>query len=175
MSRLVGIKHVWGEFIIMSSMTPHKISNLWSPAFLLELWRRTVSAEWHHIQASHWYLSLYTKQCSGKSTPTLLMQNRTYIWPEKYCFGQGWESPYKTCVTCGTCVQYSTATPKEPMRSLPTPKRPWQIVNQDICELHNQSYLVTVRLRLDWGWQAGRYHILHSHRGDRSPLCTIWC
>ena len=54
------------------------------------------------------------------------------------------------CDACGTCAQYSTTAPKEPMRSLPIPTRPWQIVSQDICELHNQSYLVTVCHFSDW-------------------------
>ena len=55
------------------------------------------------------------------------------------------------CDACGTCAQYGTTkAPKEPMRSLPIPTRPWQIVSQDICELHNQSYLVTVCHFSDW-------------------------
>ena len=36
------------------------------------------------------------------------------------------------------------------MRSLPIPTRPWELVSQDICELHNQSYLVTVCHFSDW-------------------------
>ena len=47
------------------------------------------------------------------------------------------------CDACGTSAQYSTSAPNEPMTSLPIPTRPWLIVSQDICELHNQSYLVT--------------------------------
>ena len=47
------------------------------------------------------------------------------------------------CDACGTCAQYGTTPPKEPMRSLPIPTRPGEIVSQDICELHNQSYLAT--------------------------------
>ena len=54
------------------------------------------------------------------------------------------------CDACGTCAQYGTTAPKEPMKSLPIPTRPWQIVSQDICELHNQSYLVTVCHFSDW-------------------------
>ena len=48
------------------------------------------------------------------------------------------------CDACGTCGQYGKTAPKEPMRSLPVPSRPWQIVSQDIYELHNQSYQVTL-------------------------------
>ncbi|XP_044182111.1 uncharacterized protein K02A2.6-like [Acropora millepora] len=31
------------------------------------------------------------------------------------------------CDACGTCAQYGTTAPNEPMRSLPIPTRPWQI------------------------------------------------
>lgn len=54
------------------------------------------------------------------------------------------------CDACGTCAQYGTSAPKEPMRSLPVPTRPWEIVSQDICELQKQSYLVTVCHFSDW-------------------------
>ena len=56
------------------------------------------------------------------------------------------------CDACGTCAQYGTTSPKEPMRSVPIPTRPWQIVSQDICELQNQSYmyLLTVCHFSDW-------------------------
>ena len=54
------------------------------------------------------------------------------------------------CDACGTCAQYGTTAPNEPMRSLPIPTRPWQIVSQDICELDNRNYLVTVCHFSDW-------------------------
>ena len=54
------------------------------------------------------------------------------------------------CDACGICAQYGQSAPKEPMKSLPIPTRPWQIVSQDICELHKQSYLVTVCHFSDW-------------------------
>ena len=54
------------------------------------------------------------------------------------------------CDACGTCAQYGKNAPKEPMRSLPVPSRPWQIVSQDICKLHNRSYLVTVCHFSNW-------------------------
>ena len=54
------------------------------------------------------------------------------------------------CDACGTCAQYGTTAPNEPMRSLPIPTRPKQIVSQDICELENRNYLVTVRHFSDW-------------------------
>ena len=54
------------------------------------------------------------------------------------------------CDACGICAQYGQSAPKEPMKSLPIPTRPWQVVSQDICELHKQSYLVTVCHFSDW-------------------------
>ena len=54
------------------------------------------------------------------------------------------------CDACGTCAQYGTTAPKEPMRSLPIRTRLWQMVSQYICELHNRSYLVTVCHFSDW-------------------------
>jgi len=52
------------------------------------------------------------------------------------------------CDARGTCAQYGTTAPKEPMTSLLIPSRPWQIVSQNMCELHNQSYLATVSILL---------------------------
>ena len=50
----------------------------------------------------------------------------------------------------GTRAQYGTTAPNEPMTSLLIPTRPWQIVSQDICELDNRNYLVTVCHFSDW-------------------------
>ena len=41
------------------------------------------------------------------------------------------KSIQEMCDACGTCAQYGTTAPKEPMRSLLIPKRPWQVVSQD--------------------------------------------
>ena len=80
------------------------------------------------------------------------------------------------CDACGTCAQYGTSAPKEPMRSLPIPTRPWQIVSQDICELEKQSYLVTVCHFSDWievdklGGHFARYGvpaICHTNNGPQ--------
>lgn len=54
------------------------------------------------------------------------------------------------CDACGTCAQYGTTAPKKPMRSLPIPTRPWQMVSQDICEILIRHYLVTVCHFSDW-------------------------
>ncbi len=57
---------------------------------------------------------------------------------------------YDMCSACSTCAQYSSTLPKEPMRSLPIPTLPWQIVSQDIFMLEGKAYLVTVCHYSDW-------------------------
>ena len=47
------------------------------------------------------------------------------------------------CDACSTCAQYGHSASKEPVKSLPIPKGPWQIVSQDLCELEKQRYLVS--------------------------------
>ena len=73
-----------------------------------------------------------------------LMAREVLFWPGMR------KSIQDMCDACGTCAQYGTSAPKEPMRSLPIPRRPWEIVSQDICELQKQSYLVTVCHFSDW-------------------------
>ena len=41
------------------------------------------------------------------------------------------------CNNCSTCAQYGSKSTKEPMRSLPIPTLPWQIISQDIF-MHRQ-------------------------------------
>ena len=60
------------------------------------------------------------------------------------------ESSKTICEVCGTCAHCGTTAPKEPMRSLPIPIRPWQIVSKDVCVLPNQSYPVIVFHFSDW-------------------------
>ena len=48
------------------------------------------------------------------------------------------------CDACSTCAQYGHSAPKEPVKSLPIPTGPCQIVSQDLCKLEKQRYLVTV-------------------------------
>ena len=45
------------------------------------------------------------------------------------------------CDACGTCAQYGTTAPNEPMRLLPIPTRPRQIVSQDISIGRIRKYL----------------------------------
>ena len=47
-------------------------------------------------------------------------------------------------------VSNSVQQHHEPMGFLPISTRPWQIFSQDICELDNRSYLVTVCHFSDW-------------------------
>ena len=54
------------------------------------------------------------------------------------------------CNACSTCDQYGHSAPKEPVKSLPIPTGPWQIVSQDLRELEKQRYLVTVCHFSDW-------------------------
>lgn len=48
------------------------------------------------------------------------------------------------CQACPQCAQFGSAAPPEPMKSLPIPERPWQLVSQDICSHDGNDYLVTV-------------------------------
>ena len=54
------------------------------------------------------------------------------------------------CDTCSVCAQYSRTLTKEPMKSLPIPTQPWQIVSQDIFTHEQKDYLVTVCHFSDW-------------------------
>ena len=57
---------------------------------------------------------------------------------------------YDMCSSCGICAQYSNSLPREPMRSLPIPSLPWQIVSQDIFSFEGKAFLVTVCHYSDW-------------------------
>ena len=54
------------------------------------------------------------------------------------------------CNSCEQCAKYQCVAPKEPMKSLPIPYLPWQIISQDLFELEQKSYLVTVCHFSDW-------------------------
>ena len=54
------------------------------------------------------------------------------------------------CESCSICAKYSTTATKEPMRSLPIPTLPWQIVSQDLLEYETNAFLVTVCHYSDW-------------------------
>jgi len=54
------------------------------------------------------------------------------------------------CSACQTCAQYGAAASKEPMKSLPVPSGPWQLISQDIFTLQSEHYLVTVCHFSDW-------------------------
>jgi len=54
------------------------------------------------------------------------------------------------CSACQICAQYGSAASKEPMKSLPIPVGPWQLISQDIFTLKSEQYLVTVCHFSDW-------------------------
>ena len=54
------------------------------------------------------------------------------------------------CNSCSTCAKYGKTATKEPMRSLPIPTLPWQLVSQDIFTHHQRAYLATVCHFSDW-------------------------
>ena len=54
------------------------------------------------------------------------------------------------CTTCGICAQYGPTLTKEPMKSIPLPSLPWEIISQDLFTLEQRSYLVTVCHFSDW-------------------------
>ena len=55
-----------------------------------------------------------------------------------------WKTIRDMCNMCPDCARYQNTAPQEPMKSLPVPTLPWQIISQDLFEYKQQSYLVTV-------------------------------
>lgn len=60
------------------------------------------------------------------------------------------QAVFDMCNNCSTCAQYGSKSTKEPMRSLPIPTLPWQIISQDIFQYRQKAYLVTVCHFSDW-------------------------
>ena len=54
------------------------------------------------------------------------------------------------CNSCSECAKFGKTATKEPMKSLPIPTLPWQIVSQDLFEFEDKDYLVTVCHFSDW-------------------------
>lgn len=54
------------------------------------------------------------------------------------------------CHACSKCAQYGSTAPKEPMKSLPIPTLPWQLISQDLFNFEGESFLVTVCHFSDW-------------------------
>ena len=129
------------------------IGHLWMPATLLDVSRRTVSAEWYNIQrhASHGP-SVYAQRDAQENPrqPFWCRIEHTY-GPRSIVLARD-EKVHTRHVWCmwHLCPIYGTTAPNETMRSLPIPTRPWQIVSQDICKLDNRNYLVTVCHFSDW-------------------------
>lgn len=61
-----------------------------------------------------------------------------------------WKDIKEMCDTCPDCAKYQNSAPREPMKSLPIPTLPWQIISQDLFDLNQKSYLVTVCHFSDW-------------------------
>ena len=57
---------------------------------------------------------------------------------------------YDMCHSCSRCAEYGSATPTEPMKTLPVPERPWQNLSQDTFDFEGKDYLVTVCHYTDW-------------------------
>ncbi len=49
-----------------------------------------------------------------------------------------------TCHACSDCAKYQTQAQCKPMKSLPVPDLPWQLVSQDLFIHEDTHYLVTV-------------------------------
>jgi hypothetical protein len=52
------------------------------------------------------------------------------------------------CNTCGICAQYGQTLTKEPMKSIPLPSLPWELISQDLFTLEQRSYLSGHRVSL---------------------------
>ena len=66
-------------------------------------------------------------------------------------YWQGMRAAIKDmCDSCQMCAQYGASAKKEPMKSLPIPTLPWQLISQDILVHEGKSYLTTVCHFSDW-------------------------
>ncbi len=68
----------------------------------------------------------------------LRMAREVLFWP-------GMRSAIQdTCHACSDCAKYQTQAQCKPMKSLPVPDLPWQLVSQDLFMHEDTHYLVTV-------------------------------
>ena len=80
------------------------------------------------------------------------------LWPEsnirkarKVLFWPGMRKAIQnTCSSCGDCFQCGWTLTKRSMKSIPLPSLPWKISSQDLFEIGQQRYLVTVCHFSDW-------------------------
>ena len=117
-----------------------------------------------------WYLNWCKRTCFERSTPTTLVENRTYVWHVKFSFGQ-------ECM----CDEYL-----RPVWPLCT-KRINEILtntNRTLTDRQSRSLwggkakILTYCMPLLWldrGRQTRRYLFLNSHRKNKSSLCNIRC
>ena len=90
------------------------------------------------------------KTCFSRYTTTILVLNPIFAWPIMFYFGLVFGKISGICATCVQTARYQNTAPQEPMKSLPVPNLPWQIISQDLFEYKQQSYLVTVCHFTDW-------------------------
>ena len=78
------------------------------------------------------------------ATSNIRMAKEVLFWP-------GMNKDIKDmCNACEECAKYKKSSPKEPMKSLPIPSLPWQIISQDLFAWNNNDYLVTDCHFSDW-------------------------
>lgn len=67
-----------------------------------------------------------------------------FVWPGMT------QTIFDMCNSCTAYEQYGSQASKEPMKSLPIPTLPWQIVSQVIFMHKQKAFLVTVYHFSDW-------------------------
>ena len=74
-----------------------------------------------------------------------MVQLQVFVMDKDVFFWHGMGKCIKDmCDSCSDCAMYQKTDPKEPMKYLPIPGLPWQIVSQDIFECLHNPYLITV-------------------------------
>ena len=70
---------------------------------------------------------------------------------KEFMFWPGMASAIENiCSSCGICAQYPRSSPVEPMKSVPIPEGPYELLSQDLFQYEGVSYLVTVCHWSDW-------------------------
>ena len=100
-----------------------------------------------------WFLKLLNMICSKKFIPitcdsyqssNIRMAKEALFWPHIS------KDIASMCNSCSECAKFQNTAPKEPMRLLPLPSLPWQIISQDLFEYENNDYLVTLCHFSEW-------------------------
>ena len=70
---------------------------------------------------------------------------------KEFMFWPGMASAIENiCSSCGICAQYPRSSSVEPMKSVPIPEGPYELLSQDLFQFEGVSYLVTVCHWSDW-------------------------